>query len=311
MIYLKNYERKNSSSSSSSSRTLSKEEILGRLLHVYGSIPLFKQKSSVVIKKMLWKNPFRPKYPFFKLGEDVNFEGSAPHDKVRFLDYFDSLISSKETRGHNFEGTIAGLYNGTLSQPGEKWDVIIDGKTWSVKFIDNSSKAPEIGKYKRLIEQNNLSSIVNFSHGLTKIFQNSHKTEIKEKIWNDVISNGITGGWLIAYPFKGDIIVHLITVENMKKIIFSGYTTSPKGGLKDIYSLALSTKYKEFSQRFIIDIPKIDLKELKTIYLNKVEDKWSQNVFGKYSNKIRPDVLRYIKSNQDDIINRLLKFKDF
>ncbi len=96
-----------------------REELLGKLLHLYGSIPVSKQKSSVVIKKILHRNTNNPNEPFFKLGDNIDVISDASQDKVRFVDYFDSLLNSKETRGHNFEGTIAGLYNGELSEPGE------------------------------------------------------------------------------------------------------------------------------------------------------------------------------------------------
>lgn len=289
-----------------------REDLLGKLLHLYGSIPVSKQKSSVVIKKIIYNNTIH-RTSFFKLGEDIDFISDAPQDKVRFVDYFDSLINSKETRGHNFEGTIAGIYNGELSEPGEKWDVSIENKTWSVKFIDKNSKAPEIGRYKKVIGENNLTISVDKYNGLTKIFK-IHNDEyvdmLKEEIWDNVISHGITGGWLIAYQYKGDIVIHKIDLENMKDILFSGCTTSPKGGLINFYSLALSPKYKNISQKFTIKIPKLDLKELKQLYLNKEESIWSKDVFGPCSNKIRPDVLRYIKDNKIIIGNKLLGYKD-
>lgn len=283
-----------------------REELLGKLLHLYGSIPVSKQKSNVVIKKILYRNTSTP---FFKLGDNIDFISEAPQDKVRFVDYFDSLINSKETRGHNFEGTIAGLYNGELSEPGEKWDVSIEGQTWSVKFIDTSSKAPEIGRYKKIITDNNLIKSVDKYNGLTKIFRFSNDIYVdmlKEEIWYSVISHGITGGWLIGYPFKGDIVMHKIDLESMKNLLFSGYTASPKGGLISFYSLALSSRYKNISQEYTIKIPKLNLKELKGLYLNREEKNWSNDIFGSYSNRIRPDVLRYIKNNEKEIAEKLL-----
>lgn len=283
-----------------------REELLGKLLHLYGSIPVSKQKSNVVIKKILYRNTSTP---FFKLGDNIDFISEAPQDKVRFVDYFDSLINSKETRGHNFEGTIAGLYNGELSEPGEKWDVSIEGQTWSVKFIDTSSKAPEIGRYKKIITDNNLIKSVDKYNGLTKIFRISNDIYVdmlKEEIWDSVISHGITGGWLIGYPFKGDVVMHKIDLESMKNLLFSGYTASPKGGLISFYSLALSSRYKNISQEYTIKIPKLNLKELKGLYLNREEKNWSNDIFGSYSNRIRPDVLRYIKHNEKEIAEKLL-----
>ena len=287
-----------------------REELLGKLLHLYGSIPVSKQKSNVVIKKILYRNTTHADEPFFKLGEDINMISDAPQDKVRFVDYFDSLINSKETRGHNFEGTIAGLYNGELSVPGEKWDVSIQGKTWSVKFIDTSSKAPEIGRYKKIISDNNLINSVDKYNGLTKIFRTSNDVYVdmlKEEIWYSVISHGITGGWLIGYPYKGDIVMHMINLDSMRDLLFSGYTASPKGGLISFYSLALSSRYKNISKEYKIKIPKLNLKELKQLYLNKEENEWSKDIFGSYSNRIRPDVLRYIRENEVEIANKLLQ----
>ena len=148
-----------------------REELLGKLLYLYGSIPISKQKSNIVIKKMLWRNSNHHHNPFFKLGEDVNLISNAIQDKIRYVDYFDSVINSKETRGHNFEGTVSGLFNGKLSKPGERWDVTIDEKTWSVKFIDNNTKAPEIGRYKKIIEDQGLTNSVDKYNGLTRIFK--------------------------------------------------------------------------------------------------------------------------------------------
>lgn len=291
-----------------------REELLGKLLYLYGSIPVSKQKSNIVIKKMLWRNSNHHGDPFFKLGEDVDLISNADQDKIRYVDYFDSVINSKETRGHNFEGTVAGLFNGKLSKPGEKWDVLIDEKTWSVKFIDNNTKAPEIGRYKKIIEDQGLTKSVDQYNGLTKIFKIDHDEYVemlKEEIWDNVISSEITGGWIIAYPYKGDILIHIIETKKMRDLLMSGCTTSPKAGLMSYYSLALSSKYKVNSRQNIIKIPKLDIKELRQIYLNKEESEWSKDIFGAVSNKIRPDVLRYIKSNETEIGHKLLSYNKY
>ncbi len=130
---------------------------------------------------------------------------------------------------------------------------------------------------------------------------------LKEEIWDSVISHDITGGWLIGYPYKGDIVMHMISLDSMKELLFSGYTASPKGGLISFYSLALSSRYKNISKEYKIKIPKLNLKELKELYLNKEENEWSKDIFGSYSNRIRPDVLRYIRENEENIANKLLQ----
>lgn len=72
--------------------------LMGRLLHLYGSIPVPKEKSSVVINKIVMSSMGK----LFKLGEEVNINFYKLHDKIRFSDYFDSLLEDKDVRGHNF-----------------------------------------------------------------------------------------------------------------------------------------------------------------------------------------------------------------
>lgn len=119
---------------------------MGRLLHLYGSIPLTKEKSSIVIKKILSSAGLH-----YNIGDDIDLNRDLTntnkiHDKVRFKDYFDSMLSSKDTRGPNFEGFISGIFNGELSnQLGSKHDMSIGEFKYSLKFTETSSKAPEIG----------------------------------------------------------------------------------------------------------------------------------------------------------------------
>jgi len=72
-----------------------RDRLMGELLHLYGSIPVPKEKSSEVIRKIVIDTDGE----FFKLGENIKPGSRKPHDKVRFTDYFDSLLSSKDIRG--------------------------------------------------------------------------------------------------------------------------------------------------------------------------------------------------------------------
>jgi hypothetical protein len=292
-------------------RSEEEEQLMGKLLHLYGSIPLPKEKASIVIKKIIdgiGKN--------FIFGDDLDIEKDVvkyPHDKVRFKDYFDSLINDKDSRGHNFEGTLCGLFNGKLSKRGEKWDIILNDLTWSIKFIDIPSKAPEIGSFNKALEDKNYKYQVEDVGGLTRLFRESENQELKEKVF-DVISSGITGGWIISYAVGNSIIMNIVDVETMKKILIDKrMTAAPKGGLKSMYSLAISAKFKNVEGVKVskIKFPKISLEELREIYKSDTEDKWAQEVFGNISSKIRPDVIRNIRKNSEVIGKNLLKYKDF
>jgi hypothetical protein len=288
------------------------DRLTGELLHLYGSIPLPKEKSSIVLKKIVQNS----KGGFFTLGETVDVEKSFKyqHDRVRFKDYFESLLKDKDSRGHNFEGTLAGLFNGKLSTRGEKWDIVINGLTWSVKFIENGSKAPELGRYKSVITALDLEDDVEAEGGLTRLFQFG-SDKIKNNVWENIISKGITGGWIIAFPDDSnnpsEILINIINVDTMKRMLMNGMTASPKGGLKEIFNLALSARFKNFSQRSTIIIPTISITDLREIARTSDEYLWATNVFGKIGTKIRPDVLRYIRSNSEEISDKLFKFKDF
>ena len=308
-----------------SEETLDQKEynkLMGKILHLYSSIPLIKQDSQVVIKKILYPNYFSLKDTDNGNPEDVDLTHDEEHDKARFAYYFKSLLSSKDTRGDNFEGFLAGVYYGKLSKPQSKFDVTIEGLTWSVKFIDKPFKAPEIGSFEKELshelKQNIHLKSKYDSYGLREIFKSSGTT-LKEQVW-EAISLGITGGWLIAYPNGKDIRVNKIDVDTMKHLLMEGYTTSPKGGWKSIYSLAISSKFRNFiskedsryrTKHFDIIIPELNLNDLKNIYINADEEAWGHEIFGEISNKIRPDVLKDIRLNQNKIGKKLLNFGKF
>lgn len=288
--------------------------LMGKLLHLYGSIPVQKEKASIVISKIILNG--RKKH--FRLGDDIDISHESTHDKVRFVDYFDSLIKSKDIRGHNFEGTICGLYGGDLSQRGEKWDLTINGQSWSVKMVNSGSERIEIGSFFNDILRKNKDKEFEYLGGITKIFRESDDNEIKNNLF-DIISNRITGGWIIAYPVYKDnklseISVNTISVESMRDLLVNkGLSVAPKSGMKDLFSLALSSTYKRYDgvNKSKIIIPTLTLRDLRDVWTSSDESSWGYNVFGKWTEKIRPDVLRYMKNNSEEISNKMRKFSNF
>lgn len=286
--------------------------LMGKLLHLYGSIPVQKEKASIVINKIILNS--RKKY--FRLGDNVNISHEAPHDKVRFVDYFDSLIKSKDIRGHNFEGTVCGLYGGELSERGEKWDLKINGETWSVKMVNSGSERIEIGSFFNDIKRAGKDSDVIELGGITKVFREG--LDFSDELF-DIISDRITGGWIIAYPVYNEdklskIVVNVIPVYVMRNLLVNkGLSVAPKSGLKDLFSLALSSTYKNYEDviKSEIVIPRIGLRDLREVWSSRDESEWGYNVFGKWSEKIRPDVLRYIKRNSEEISSKIRKFSSF
>lgn len=282
------------------------EDYMGKLLHLYSSIPVPKEKSSIVIKKIIGQP--------FKLGDDVNLNIAKISDQIRFSDYFNSLLEDKDVRGHNFEGLIAGLFNGTLTSRGDKSDVLINGSKYSVKFVDSKGKAPEIGRFKNIIEKPypKLNEKIKDFGGLTRIFK-SNNNQLKRQIWNIITSD--IDGWILAYPDVIDdeynstkkIQLNILSKTDMATILNDGYVVAPKGGYNDYYSLALSSRYindYDFTTS-IIRVPQITLAELKEEYETVISDNWAFDVFGITAYKMRPDVIRYIRNNKDQIIKNI------
>lgn len=289
-----------------------KDRLMGELLHLYGSIPVPKEKSSTVIKKIV----IDTEGEFYKLGENISPGSRKPHDKVRFADYFDSLLSSKDIRGHNFEGCLCGLYGGDLNQRGGRWDITIGDKNYSVKFVDGPGERVQLGSYKSYL--NSYSEQIESLGGLGKLFR-IRNSRLKRSIWKKIVGSSSDkpseiDGWIIAYPIgiTGNyrkIACHLIDFNTMTNMILNeDMTVAPKQGWSDHYSLAISSQYKNKGIKFEIDLPILNLEELKIISLMDHEQKFAQNVFKEVSSKIRPDVLRYIYKNRDKIIKRISDF---
>lgn len=284
------------------------DEIMGSLLHVYGSIPMPKEKSSVVIKKIISASGIS-----FNLGDNVDITHYKIHDKIRFRDYFDSLLQGKDIRGHNFEGLIAGVFNGELAKRGAKYDVTIDGKNWSIKFVDSKSKAPELGSYRDIITKSVYNDRVIQAGGLTRLFQGDDY-KLKRKVWTKISHN--VDGWILAYPddpkSPTKIILNIVGNEDMFSIISEGCVVAPKGGYNAIYSLALSGTYRNKevfslidSEASFISIPTISNKELLSSSLTSKEKKQAGQILGEFGSKIRPDVFRHIMINKQNVIKKL------
>lgn len=289
-----------------------KDRLLGKLLHLYGSIPVPKEKSSEVIKKIVIDTDGE----FYKLGENIKPGSRKPHDKIRFADYFDSLLSSKDIRGHNFEGCLCGLYGGELNKRGGRWDITINDRNYSVKFVDGPGERVQLGSYKSYLK--GYEEQIEALGGIGKLFRIKNN-KLKKKIWSKIVGSSVSipseiNGWIIAYPVGivgnwRSIVCHLIDFDTMTNMVLKdNMTVAPKQGWSDYYSLAISSQYRNKGVKFEIEVPTMTLEELKLISLMDYEQKFSKNVFGEVSSKIRPDVLRYIIKNKDKIIKRMSEF---
>ena len=278
-----------------------REEKIGALLHLYGSIPLSKEKASVVISKII-KNS-RPE-GFFDLYDTTNviIPWNKLHDKLRFADYFDSLLSSKDIRGHNFEGLVAGLFGGELTKRGSRADVIIGDTSWSVKFLNSGSENPVLGSVKSSLTPKLQSRVENEYNSIYDLFIGDD-FELKHNVFNAAFGN-ITG-FIIAYPnsTNTEIHVNIVYFETMRDIVCGGGVVKPKNK-NDFWSLRVNKSYK-MEKPMIISIPTISDSEISTL-LNKTNQRWAEMVFGReIARRMRPDVIEDIISNSKEISSRM------
>lgn len=310
MRYLKNYKLFESEKVDLDWSKLNREQKKGKLLHLYSSIPVQKEKAEKVIKAIV-----RSSGSHFNIEERGIIkpwyikDKNNLHDKLRFHDYFNSLLNSKDIRGFNFEGLIAGLFNGRVQPHGSRSDVILNnGKRCSIKFIDSSSESPVLGSiYNSLKNREDIIDEIG-DRRIYDVFNTintedeSLRNEIFDLAFNDVDL------FLIAYPDskKTKIIMHVVTFEQMKDSVTNGLVNAPKNK-PGKWQLRISpSAYKSYKE-IEIRIPYVSNNELDLLW-NKGTRKWSNKVFGpSISKRMRTDVIEDVIDNKEEIVDKLRK----
>jgi len=220
---------------------------------------------------------------------------------------------SKEIRGHNFEGLIAGLYDGKFTIPGERGDLIIDDKIVSVKSLNDSSQSPVLGSVYDSLNREQLVQVGDRS--IHTIFKNkiSGEEEFRKGIWDAGFggSNKVDY-FLIAYftepseRSSGTIFIYIFSNDEMYDFINTGKGLNAPKNKGQSFQFRISSTYKAFKQVPItIRIPKIKERDLDSIW-NSSARNWSNYVFGKnISRKMRTDTIEDILTNKDDISKRM------
>lgn len=267
MKYLKTFESKKTDENKEKKSKIAKDkyikakdlhldDIMGKLLRLYSSIPVPKEKATIVIGKILNKYNIETYKDsegylgYFNISDSSDIDlpnlsdkytgkvGLQLRDRVRFKDYFDSFLNDKEIRGHNFEGLLSGIFGAKLETNGvkiaknSKYDLVIpmertngtEDLKCSVKFVDFAGKSPELGKFKDIIKKANEDGIIsNEEHniikniGLTNLYSSNDDNTLKEKIFQ-LISFEINC-WIIAYPsVKNDANTIAINIISKKQM---------------------------------------------------------------------------------------------
>ena len=275
--------------------------------YLYNPIPVVKQEASEVIQRILRTHGLS-----FEFGKDVDLNQLDTVNKMRMKDYISRIVKYKEIRGHAIEGLMCGLYNGNLntSQSGS-WDYSVAPGTAEQKYIEDEGESPVIGGYKQVLtslgpEVNAIVKNVTEKYNESNIFliNDEELTEIKKNVLAGMTADIVC----ISTKIIDRIRSYYFTKENFIEIFSDANNCSApkqKGGNQlRIKSSAVRSQGITFD----IIVPKISQKEYDEFLNINQEEQAVAQIFGPFSNKIRPDILKWIKNNKEqfkDLVNSL------
>ena len=275
--------------------------------YLYNPIPIVKQEASEVIQRILRTHGLA-----FEFGKDTDLNQLDTVNKMRMKDYINRIVKYKEIRGHAIEGLMCGLHNGSLSaaQAGS-WDYSVVPGTVEQKYIEDEGESPVIGGYKQVLtslgpEVNAIVKNVTEKYNESNIFliNDEELTEIKKNVLAGMTADIVC----ISTKIVDRIRSYYFTKENFIEIFSDANNCSApkqKGGNQlRIKSSAVRSQGITFD----IIVPKISQKEYDDFLNINQEEQAVAQIFGPFSNKIRPDILKWIKNNKEqfkDLVNSL------
>lgn len=275
--------------------------------YLYNPIPIVKQEASEVIQRILRTHDLS-----FEFGKDVDLNQLDTVNKMRMKDYINRIVKYKEIRGHAIEGLMCGLYNGNLntSQSGS-WDYSVAPGTVEQKYIEDEGESPVIGGYKQVLtslgpEVNAIVKNVTEKYNESNIFliNDDELTEIKKNVLAGMTADIVC----VSTKIIDRIRSFYFSKENFIEIFSDANNCSApkqKGGNQlRIKSSAVRAQGITFD----IIVPKISQQEYDDFLNINQEEQAVAQIFGPFSNKIRPDILKWIKNNKEqfkDLVNSL------
>ena len=275
--------------------------------YLYNPIPIVKQEASEIIQRILRTHGLS-----FEFGKDVDLNQLDTVNKMRMRDYINRVVKYKEIRGHAIEGLMCGLFNGNLntSQSGS-WDYSVSIGTVEQKYIEDDGESPVIGGYKKVLDSlgPEVNIIVdnftkNFKESNLFLINDNELTEIKKNVLAGMIPDIVC----ISTKSINRIRSYYFTKENFINIFSDANNCSApkqKGGNQ---LRIKSSVIKSQGVTFDIITPKISQKEYDDFLNINQEEQDIAKIFGPFSNKIRPDILKWIKNNKEqfkDLANSL------
>ena len=286
---------------------------LGVQMSSLGPIPKSKKQAAEVIKKIFNSS----KQDFYKPGDDIslNTDLKKTKDKIRFFEYGKSFQAEKEGRGFNFEGMLAGLFNGTPIVSKAKEDIIVDGAPYSVKTAEPGSSFDSgtliYGFRNELqdMEENGIDTTdIKTPYDLLKK-EGEEYVRFKIAMLTSMFtsSDGKPINWIFSIIYPNYIEYTTWTTDDLiNEMVMNpqmiGVGRSPRTDVR------LKSRFLMKNPN-IIQFPSFTAEELKRLRYDKDRglktDKIAE-LFGKYKTKVRYDVLQYIRKNPQTFLKRII-----
>lgn len=326
----------------------SKEETLGslksKIFRFYSPIPNNRYRASSVIKKILNNEGFDIlKDKEIKLDNIGYNETSKLKNKLRFEEYLNALlgemyidsesgdkvyIKDTDTRGFNFEGLIAGLFNGFFNTDKKgTWDVKLNvGGKSSIKFKETETENTSLTSIASLYKSELLSNLYGFDilkkEGIKEVL-NKIKDGVKNvndngvELDNTKLKSSIKK--ILEITFK-DVDIFITGSKKENNLIIQVYKKEDiiSGILKEgLYASRgpihqIRTNLSKFVpiNTININLPKTTDEEIIKIYNGKNRD-WADVIFKDWSNRIRTDFIDYFYDNREMICRSIKAYDEY
>ena len=286
---------------------------LGMQMSSVGPIPKTKKQAAEVIKRIFNSS----KQPFYGVGENIPLDSDLNKikDKVRFFEYGKSFHSEKEGRGFNFEGMLAGLFNGIPVVSKAKEDIIVGGISYSVKSAEPGSSFDsgtliygfrnELGD----MEDNGVDTTdIKTPYDLLKK-EGEEYTRFKIAMLTSMFtsSDGKPIEWIFSIIYSNYIEYTVWSTDDLiNELVINpemiGVGRSPRTDVR------MKSRFL-MQNPSVIQFPSFTAEELKKLRYNKDRglkvDKIAE-LFGKYKTKVRYDVLEYIRKNPQTFLKKVV-----
>ena len=286
---------------------------LGVQMSSLGPIPKAKKQAAEVIKRIFNSS----NQEFYKPGDDISLgkDLNTTKDKIRFFEYGKSFQAEKEGRGFNFEGMLAGLFNGIPIVSKAKEDIIVDGIPYSVKSSEPDSSFDSgtliYGFRNELqdMEENGVDTTgIKTPYDLLKK-EGEEYLRFKIAMLTSMFtsSDGTPIHWIFSIIHPNYIEYTVWTTEELINELVSnpdiiGVGRSPRTDVR------MKSRFLMQNPN-IIQFPTFTSNELKKLRYDKNRglktDKIAE-LFGKYKTKVRYDVLEYIRKNPQTFLKRVV-----